>query len=452
MGLRIRQKNQKFEQTLKTQDPQASGLTVRQEYDAPLSQAHLDLSLIPAKVWPEHWSVAQLAQELRPWFSTDFVRHSWELADQLGNVFELVLDVGHIEANGQQVPIQEREVELKQGQASALLTCAKWLMSHYPLRIASSSKAQQGYALATAKPRLPVRPLALVPLSGQEALPEALSMIMTHAYHHWAHHEESYWEQPNREAYLELRTGAQLMHRACVLLVSMWPEQQPRVHLDELIEDLLWLLCQLNQSNAAQLVADFLKDEHLKEKKRKALQALMAVLPQQDDCYQQLLRTPRYRQLMLKLLSWVHNQPWQSAMSDAPKIEQQVPCWLESHWQQLTQVFMQSTQMTQAGYVQEALNLRSNLLLGTCFGTLYPKAEREKFRLPWVDLSQGCDALQAWQQLQGLTQEYAQQLPAEDVARLDKWSQKQVHNLLNIMEKTRQQARLQHPYWQDRLE
>lgn len=149
MGLRVRTLNERFILTLKTDGKVIGGLHMRPEYELELScaQPHLqglakfdDLSLSR--------SLAELEADLKPIFSTDFLRQTWEIELGNGAMIEIALDQGEIEADGRSEAICEAEFELKHGDIDDLLTFVEHLSLADGIRLGAASKAKRGYRLA----------------------------------------------------------------------------------------------------------------------------------------------------------------------------------------------------------------------------------------------------------------------------------------------------------------
>ncbi len=104
----------------------------------------LDLTQLPAEVWPDGNLPAGPASSVQPLFSTDFYREKWCL-DVDGSRIEIALDLGDVKAGEFAEPICELELELLRGDTRAVLKLAKQLLSQTGLRQGSLSKAARGY-------------------------------------------------------------------------------------------------------------------------------------------------------------------------------------------------------------------------------------------------------------------------------------------------------------------
>ena len=143
VALRIRTKNDRLIQTLKTKGESVNGLHVRGEWEWDLEQAILDGELLKAC---EGWSADIDVESLVPVFKTDFDRHQADV-NWKGSTFELAYDRGQVISKDKTAPIHEVELELKDGDASLLLELKSKLESAFPLKAHDISKAEAGYEL-----------------------------------------------------------------------------------------------------------------------------------------------------------------------------------------------------------------------------------------------------------------------------------------------------------------
>ncbi|NWB86119.1 CYTH domain-containing protein [Pseudomonas gingeri] len=149
VALRLRRDGEEVIQTLKTRGQSVAGLSERNEYDWHLAKAKLDVKKLDGECWPE--ALAELDKKtLKPIFTTDFVRERAEIAWGRGKakvVIEAALDLGFVIAGKQKEEICELELELREGDPSALLELAADLAEKLALMPCDISKAERGYRL-----------------------------------------------------------------------------------------------------------------------------------------------------------------------------------------------------------------------------------------------------------------------------------------------------------------
>lgn len=143
IALRIRHDGERYIQTLKTKGAATRGLHDRQEWEWPLSTPQLDTEVL--RETPVGQVLAQA--QLRPFFSTDFVRTAW-LWQEGSQTVEFALDEGEVLSGGNLTGIREVELELKGGAISTLLSLADTLSRLCPVFVDTVSKAEKGYFLA----------------------------------------------------------------------------------------------------------------------------------------------------------------------------------------------------------------------------------------------------------------------------------------------------------------
>ena len=142
IALRIRQKEGRFIQTLKTKGVSVAGLHRRGEWEWELTENKLDIALLTGDAWPGKISV----DELIPFFETNFKRTS-AIVEYRGAKIELAVDCGSISAGEKQVPLSEVELEIIEGDSKHLFEVAEIIASALPVMPSDVSKAEQGYRL-----------------------------------------------------------------------------------------------------------------------------------------------------------------------------------------------------------------------------------------------------------------------------------------------------------------
>lgn len=171
-GLRTRQKQGQFEQTLKLAGQQHGAAHIRPEYNVPVNGMVPLLSAFPSEVWPAGTDVELLQQQLLELFRTDFVRETWLLQTRAGTRIELVFDQGVVAGGGAQESICELELELQAGAVSEIFALCAALLQRFPLTLGVQSKAERGYLLAQQTP------LRWQALTAQDPVADLLSKFL----------------------------------------------------------------------------------------------------------------------------------------------------------------------------------------------------------------------------------------------------------------------------------
>lgn len=126
MGLRIRRSDDFAEQTIKCRGQVVGGLHARPEYNAPVHGDVPLLSAFPEDIFPSLSVRDEIQGKLVAQFRTDFLRRHWLIAFE-GAEIELAWDQGEIVGSLGKTAINELELELKSGDASALFALAERL-------------------------------------------------------------------------------------------------------------------------------------------------------------------------------------------------------------------------------------------------------------------------------------------------------------------------------------
>ena len=147
LGLRLRQHDKQWWQTVKTAGVVKEGLHQRDEWEYPLQGPQWDLSTLRQTPLADMIENTTLWSSLAPLFTTDFVRDSWQLTLADNSQVELAYDFGEVRAGDQSCSIHEIELELKSGDVESLNQLAKLLRSQFDVAPSNCSKAKMGYDL-----------------------------------------------------------------------------------------------------------------------------------------------------------------------------------------------------------------------------------------------------------------------------------------------------------------
>lgn len=148
--LRVRTSGDSRVQTLKTAASNGSAAARRGEWEWPITDETPELGRLAET--PAGDLIAALHGKLEPVFSTDIHRSTRQMSLDGGTRVEAALDEGTIEAGQAREPVDELELELKQGALGPLYRLAIDLHEAAPMWIAPQSKAARGYRLTTGKP------------------------------------------------------------------------------------------------------------------------------------------------------------------------------------------------------------------------------------------------------------------------------------------------------------
>lgn len=157
MALRIRAVNSQFIQTVKTRGSNRVGMHARGEWEWFLPTDRLDLSLLSEVPLPESLQDMAWSRELVEVYRTDFERQVWNIVTE-DSKMEVVCDQGWVTSPYGKDAICELELELKEGQETALYQFALQLAEQVPVQVSLVSKAQKGVRLKYGQIEFPNQP------------------------------------------------------------------------------------------------------------------------------------------------------------------------------------------------------------------------------------------------------------------------------------------------------
>ncbi|MEC5344467.1 inorganic triphosphatase [Brenneria populi] len=357
IGLRIRGEDERYEMTVKTAGRVIGGLHQHPEYNIALEKAALDLSLLPADIWPENCDPGALQRALNPLFSTDFTREMWVITYHQ-SVIEVALDRGEIRAGELSEPLCELEMELKLGQTADLFELAAEIAEFGGLRQGSLSKAARGYHLAQGNPPRECRPAGILILEPKATIDRAIGAALEYALSHWQYHEEL-WVRGNAEARGALPQAGALMREMLVLVGGVIPRKVTTLFRAALAS--------------------------LEEKVQGPGEA-------ETLCY-----SVEYLQSKLALTSWLVEAGWRSHMDNKERIKLQgsykrfADIMLGRSCAELKHTF--SGPLSETQYVQQLPRLRRNICALRLLSGAYPAEQVEAYIERWRALIQSIASL-----------------------------------------------------------
>lgn len=146
-GLRLRNDNGDWWQTVKATGKVVDGLHQRQEWEWPLAEADFDLELLKQTPIKAAIDDQLLWSQIQKVFTTDFQRQTLQLNLPDGTHVEFAYDRGRVYSNQAETDIHEVELELKSGSLEAMQKLAELCCEQLNVKPNSSSKAKIGYEL-----------------------------------------------------------------------------------------------------------------------------------------------------------------------------------------------------------------------------------------------------------------------------------------------------------------
>lgn len=306
-GLRVRKVDGVWVQTMKAGGSVQSGLHSRNEWEGPIDRSWPRLGKLRQLIGDDaHWQavldVPELKDRLEPLFVVDVERQLWDVTSA-GSRIEVALDVGYIERKTHKVPVNEIELELKEGDPAALYALALQLLETIPLRLSNINKAQRGYMLVRETGHAPFRAQQVM-LAPGATLGEAYTAILDNCLQHIQHNETAVVDGSDPETLHQMRVGVRRLRSALKLFEAVAPCPPA------LAEDIGWLGAELGAARDWDvLLSSTLPRVEASPGGRSGVMDVQALALEtvhaRRSAAAQALLSPRYARLMLTLGSWM---------------------------------------------------------------------------------------------------------------------------------------------------
>jgi len=147
IGLRLRNENGRWLQTVKCSGQVKNGLHQREEWEHVLTSDQFDLIQLKQTPLVEMIEDPAIWPTLKPVFTTDFERQTLQLTLSDKTEVELAYDRGEVHTDNLAEAIHEIELELKQGSVETLKLLAEQCVKQLSVEYHDESKAHRGYRL-----------------------------------------------------------------------------------------------------------------------------------------------------------------------------------------------------------------------------------------------------------------------------------------------------------------
>ena len=294
--LRVRRGERGYVQTVKYAGDGA-GLFARGEWECRVPGPRPDAGAIAETPLAELLNVGQFAH-LAPVFRTEVLRSTWTLLRD-GAAIELTWDEGQVRGSHRSCPIQELELECKNGDAGALLNPAREIAERVPVKLGVLSTAERGFALAGDQYDAPVKATP-VELDDDAIVAEGFAAIVAACLKHFRLNEPLLIKERNAEA----------LHQARVALRRL--------------RSALWLFKPAIQDSGFAAINCRLRQFTAELGEARNIDVLLATLAPGDAGRRQLeherghhygrviatLETPEFRSFMVELVAWSQAGEW----------------------------------------------------------------------------------------------------------------------------------------------
>ncbi|MFZ1365711.1 MAG: CHAD domain-containing protein [Brachymonas denitrificans] len=310
MGLRLRKQGNQWIQTVKFGQKGGGGLNARTEVEHITHGQMLELANIGHVEARDFLCDDKIATRLQPTFATHITRTLWEVEDKKGNIVELALDVGHIECDGREHPVNEVEIELKRGDVEGVFTLALMLARNFALLPQQRSKAERGYRLFEQVPTTPVgaQDVKLDPEitpyeARRQVMLECLRQLQFNMVELGQHEDDMEFVHQARVAIRRMRSADKAF--AALPTDSVWNQLEAKLQtLGQQLGEIRDRDVLVRETIAAvePTLSDKLRLEPIKKRLMVQREALMQAL--RED-----LESPRIGMLLLQVLHWLHQDP-----------------------------------------------------------------------------------------------------------------------------------------------
>jgi len=155
MALRLRKSGRTWTQTLKGGESGTGGLHQRHEWETSRPDATIDLTALDGTMLDG--AADGVGDRLRPAFTVEFQRETWDIEPAPGTRVEVALDRGQASAGDTSDPVCEVEIELLEGDRAVAFEFARALAAEVVLRPSAVTKAERGYRLLHGEGLQPAR-------------------------------------------------------------------------------------------------------------------------------------------------------------------------------------------------------------------------------------------------------------------------------------------------------
>jgi len=307
LSLRIRRSGGKRVQTVKAYGGSSAGLFVRPEWEKPVRD---DKPVIDDST-PIRALLGEVADRLVPVFEIHIERHSWDVHEGDASI-ELVLDRGEVVAGDRRSSICEVELELKDGDDTALIAFAHKLDAIAPVRLGALTKAERGYALLD--PAVTAVKAEPVELRRDMSVAEAVQHIVQVCLRQFRLNEDLFIAAQTPEALHQARVALRRLRSALSIFKGLFADEASA----RLRNDLRKLAAELGEARSI--------DALIARAPPGALRGWLETARQIAYAYvRDVLLSPETRGLMLDLTQWNASGAWLDAAHAAELRDRPLP-------------------------------------------------------------------------------------------------------------------------------
>jgi inorganic triphosphatase YgiF len=215
LSLRVRKNGSGYVQTVKDESS-AALVSRRNEYECTVPTPEPDLSCIPDQRVRERVEAIVDGAHIEPLIEADIRRTTRSVKTTAGDEVELAVDRGHIRTltNGHAaLPVNELELELKQGTPVVLFEIARRLSRKAPLTVTTESKSARGMRALEGQ-EICAHKAGRTELAPDCTAEEAFRATLLHCLRHIARNTEAVAEARLPEGVHQIRVGLRRLRAA----------------------------------------------------------------------------------------------------------------------------------------------------------------------------------------------------------------------------------------------
>jgi triphosphatase len=249
--------------------------------------------------------------KLVPLFQVDVERRSCNLLKG-DSIIEASLDQGHVEANGNRLPVRELEFELKRGDPAQLFEAAREVVGNAPLRLSFISKGERGYRLRDQSLRKPI-PASAARFRRRASAKEAMQAICRTCLHDLTSNVGTIDGEHAIEGVHKSRIALRRLRAAMTLFKTITADEES----NRLRGEMKWLSDLFGEARDL----DVLEMESTLPQARDLSggRALVDIVAQKRDAahdkLRDALRSQRFYIFLIDLVRWIEDGDWLKAES-----------------------------------------------------------------------------------------------------------------------------------------
>ncbi|HEY5722882.1 MAG TPA: CHAD domain-containing protein [Allosphingosinicella sp.] len=331
-SLRVRRSGDLWLQTLKHRANGDGILFDRNEWEKKVAGMKPDFRALGSTPLARLLSGRSLRKLLAPRFEVQVERRSWTVRRGASEI-EVVLDEGEAVAGGRSERVCEVELELKQGDKSALFDLAREFADAIPLRIGVRSKAERGYALANGRSARAGRATKAEPLGLEPGMPvaEAFASVVTNCLRHFRMNERAVERERDPDALHQARVAMRRLRSA----MSLFRPAVAGAEHERIGAEFRWFTGHLGTARNLDVFTARLPSRFGVFQSAAEIRLRAALADRRMRAWHkavEVVGSARLRRLLLDLVAWVETGDWRLRAQAAAPIDAFAGSQVSKRW------------------------------------------------------------------------------------------------------------------------